>query len=182
MEAFYPPPGDARLKQHRSAVGKKSDGGATVTANEQSGDYEEYTRNDIIDQRVLDSTAHSAYEERKRQEMQGSFHTSELQALGKDGQMVNLLDMRAGDAIGIVMDTTDDQRQAILDIDDEEGRVAYLKNLGYDPDVAKLLAANVGDTDLNDNTFHIKSLEVDLKHDSFDLTVSYHNLIFVPSA
>jgi hypothetical protein len=178
IEAFYPPPGDERLKTKRSAVGAKSEGGATVTANEDSGDYEEYNRYDIHTQAALDRAAEEAYEERSRQEMEGSFHTAEMVLNTNDGGTADIFDLRAGDALAVEL--SPGTRDTLNMIWSHEERVRYLvDNLGYDEDLADLIARNINAGDLQSAIFHIKSIELDLGPEKFDVEIKFHNLILI---
>ncbi len=181
LEAFYPPPGDERLKGHKGAHRPKSEGGTEVTANEQSGDYEEYNMYSITDQKALDKAAVDAYEERSRQEIQGSFKTSEMILFGRDEDRreIDIFDLRAGDAISIEMDPSIN-RDKLLSLPTEAARAAFLvSEFDYDPDVAKLIAANLEVKAFASVIFHIKSLELDLGPDRFEVEVKFHNLITI---
>jgi translation elongation factor P/translation initiation factor 5A len=179
MEAFYPPPGDERLKTKRSAVGKSSEGGAAVTANEVSGDYEEYNRYDITDQKSLDRCAQEAYAERSRQEIQGSFKTAEMVLPSNSGGPdMDILDLMAGDAIRIEMDQ--ETKDALAIIGSEAGQIRYLRNtMGYSEEVAQVIVDNLKSGSNLDSTFHVKSIEVALGPEHFEVEVKYHNLILV---
>lgn len=185
MEAFYPKPGDERIKTRRGAVGKKSEGGAEVTANEVSGEYEEYNRFDITDQTALEIAAEQAYEERSLQEMEGSFHTAETTLVGIDGLDVDLFDLHAGDAIRVEMRS--DLKDWLAGVAEEStwgdaapGQIKYLVDqFGYDEDMARLIVMNINADILQTPVFHIKSIEVDYGPEKFDVEVKFHNLILV---
>lgn len=187
LEAFYPPPGDERLKARRAAVGKRSEEGATVTANEQSADYEEFNRYDITDQAALDRAAREAYEERARQEIEGSFKTAEVTLYTKTGDPVDIFDLRAGDAIRVELrpglrDLLENVAKTSTWGDGSAVQIQYLvSELGYDEDVAELIVANMKDREIRSSVFHVKSIEVDYGPDKFEVDVKYHNLIVVNS-
>lgn len=180
LESFYPLPGDERLKTKRSAVGKKSEGGTSVTANEVSGDYEEYNRYDITDQAALDRAAREAYEERSRQELQGSFKTAEMTIETVDGEKVDVLSLRAGDAIMVTL-RNEDTADTLKLLDSEETRVRYLIELDIDEDIARLIAKNFDADDIKSTLFHVKNIELDYGPDRFEVEIKYHNLINIGS-
>jgi len=179
IEAFYPPPGDDRLKARRAAVRPKSEGGTSVTANEQSADYEEFNMYSVTDQAALDKAAADAYEERKRQEMQGSFKTSEMLLEGRDENTFDVFDLRAGDAISIEMEPTVD-RETLFSLPDVDSRRRYLVNYcDYDEDVARLIATNLEAQELASTIFHVKSIELEIGAEKFDVEIKFHNLITI---
>lgn len=187
LEAFYPPPGDERLKTPRAAVGKKSEGGTAITANEVSADFEEYNRFDITDQAALDRAAREAYEERSRQEIEGSFKTAETEFIAADGDsLVSIFDLRAGDAIRVEL--RPGLRNKLAEVaasygwwgSEEAVQIQYLtENLGYDEDVARLIVSNIKAEELQSTVFHVKSIDVDYGVDKFEVDVKFHNLITI---
>lgn len=177
LEAFYPPPGDERLKARRAAVGKKSEEGATVTQNEQSADYEEFDRYDITDQTALDRCARETYEERSRQELIGSFKTAELVLPTLSNESLDIFELAAGDPISIEMEPGID-RDMLASLSGEEARVRYLVDrCDYDEDVARLIAKNIDADEFKSQIFHVRSMELDLGPDRLDIEVKFHNLI-----
>lgn len=193
MEAFYPPPGDERIKTRRSAVGKKSEGGATVTANEVSGEYEEFTRYDITDQTALDRAAQETYDQRSRQELEGSFKTAEVFLYGENidadprgfdaANAICIFDLHAGDAIRVELEPG--LRDLLEDIgsnaawgDGSSEQIRYLiDNCGYDDDVAELIVANLKVDEFRSTIFHIKTVEVELTAERFEVEIKFHSLI-----
>ncbi len=179
MEAFYPPPGDDRLKSHRGAAKPKSEGGTSVTANEQSADYEEYNMYSITDQKALDKAAFDAYQERSRQELQGSFKTSEMILEGEQGLDIDFADLNAGDAISIEVEPTID-RETLFSLPDADARRRYLVfEMDYDEDVARLMAENLVAPELASAIFHIKTIDFELGPEKFEIEVKFHNLIAI---
>lgn len=185
LEARYPPEGDQRLKTARSAVGPKSPGGTAVTANEASGDYEEYFRYDITTQDALDRAALQAYEERSRQSMEGSFRTAETEFDDKtlEIERISIFDLKPGDKVRIELagDLLKDLRK--MGGDEQMGgpdyaRIRYLvDNLGYDEGVAKIIVQNLDIEELQAAEFNITSVEHDLHPASYEAEVKFHNLI-----
>lgn len=179
LEAFYPRPGDERLKARRAAVRPKSEGGTSVTENEQSGDYEEFTNWSIRDQKALDAAAKEAYEERSRQEIQGSFKTAEMVLETVSGREIDIFDLRAGESVAIQLDPQVDH-DTLVSLGGEAQRVRYLvDNCNYDEDVALLIVRNINVEQLNSLIFHITSLELSLGPSSFEVEIKFHNLITI---
>lgn len=193
LEAFYPPPGDERIKTRRSAVGKKSEGGAAITENEVSGEYEEFNRFDITDQTALERAAEDTYEQRSRQELEGSFKTAEVflysENIEADPQgfdaaaTIPIFDLRTGDPIRVELEPG--LRDLLEDIgskatwgDATADQIRYLVDrCDYDEDVAELIVANLKIDEFRSTIFHVKTLEVDLKSESFEVEIKFHNLI-----
>ena len=177
MESFYPKPGDDRLKPKRAAVGKNSEEGPTVTANEVSADYEEYNRYDIQDQTTLDRAAEEAYNERSRQEMEGSLKTMETYLRDSYENVYDILDLHAGDAISIWVDPFD--LDNLLGIAGEQSaQVAYLRDtLDYDENLAWLVVDSIDPDKQSNLIYHLKSMEVTLGPDQFEVELKFHNLI-----
>lgn len=177
IEAFYPPPGDPRIKTRRSAAGKKSEEGANITANEVSGQYDEYEYNWITEQGALQAKAQSAFEERRRQELKGKFITEDMVMRGPNANdPVDVLDLRSGSAILVTMDPED--LETLRAFGSEEERIVYLMDVGgRDRNTATLLARNAMVDQLQVPIFHVTSLSVDYGETSFSIEVEFHNLI-----
>ncbi len=178
IEAFYPKPGDPRLKTRKSAAGKKSDGGAAITANEVSGDYEEYAYNYITEQAALDAKAQASFEERRRQELKGKFKTAEMRLPAADPNEsdVDILELRSGAAIYIKVDR--ESLEVLRNLSSEEERVTYLVDVcGHEKDIARLLAKNSVVAEIQSPKFHVSSIELEYSDQKFEVEVSFHNLI-----
>jgi hypothetical protein len=185
LEAFYPPPGDDRLKVRRAALGKKSEGGATITPNEVSADYEEFVRWEITDQKALDRVARATYEERVRSEMNGSFKTAEYTLFTREGEEVDLLSLGAGDPISVEIDER--LRELLEDVASRSSatwgsrdtiQMQYLVDfLGYDPGMAELIVANLKVDNFRVCVFHVSALDVHVGPETYEVEVKFHNLI-----
>ncbi len=179
MEAFYPLPGDDRIKTKRAAARPKSEGGTAITENEVCSEYEQHNRFDIQDQKALEECAQQAYEERSRQELAGSFHTSEMQLFKSDGTAVDILTLRSGDPIRVdiepeIHEWLAGQKSGIWD----QEFITFLTNtMNYAPDLARLVAKNLNATELQIPIFHIKTVGVEYGPENFSVQIAYHNLI-----
>lgn len=181
LEAFYPRPGDERLKSRKAFYKPKSDGGAAVTANEQSGDYMEFEMHQIQDQAALDRAARDVYEQISRQEMEVSIHTAEMVLDSADGETTHdIMSLRAGDPIVIDIDPSVN-RDLLLNLGGLEERVQYLRDhCDYDEDVARLIATNLDVEEIASKLFHVKTIEVALGPESFDVDIKAINKISIP--
>lgn len=177
IEAFYPLPGDERLKTPRSAVRPKSEGGSSVTANEVSADYEEHNRYDILDQAALDRNAKEAYEERSRQEIKGSFKTGEVILEAVDGTNASVFDLISGDAIAVEIDNG--LKDTLRGLEGgEAAQIRYLvDHCDYDEDVATLIARNLDVPEIDAPTFHVESIHVTGNATQAENEIRFHNLI-----
>lgn len=175
IEAFYPPIGDPRIKAARAAARHARGGGPTE--NNTSQDYEPFAYFSICDQRLLKERARAAYEERGRQEVEGTITTYEMRGVtAQSKREIDLLDLRAGDAIQI---THDAAASIVEGIEGADAKVRYLVDeLGYDEPAARLavesFAAASGKLA---PVYHVKSIDVELTPDAFRVDVRYHNLI-----
>lgn len=171
LESFYPPPGDPRIKVPRAAANsKRFDPSAP-----RSEQYEPFEYHGIQSQELLDRLAKEAYEERSRQELEGSITTHEMSV-----DDIDLLTLRAGDAITVrtapdlihelVAETAEQQTQKLLD-------------LGYSDDIARLILRNLSAYQAGtiDTTYHISRISYKLTEDTFEVDINYHNLIKVPN-
>lgn len=178
VEARYPPPGDERIKTKRSAVGKKSDEGANITANEVSGQYEEFEYHHVTDQATLDRCALSAYEQYSRQEMEGSFKTTLMRLPSVDDTVgeIDILGLNAGDAVRVEIDNgTLDILRNIGSATEQLGFLIHDRD--YDPEVAELIVANLKVDQINTPIFHVKTVGIEYADEKFEVTVHYHNLV-----
>lgn len=177
IEAFYPPPGDARIKTKRSAAGKKSEGGTSITANEVSGQYDYYDYHAITEVGALYEKAKSAYEQRRRQSLHGRLRTHDLFARKPGAERVSLLSMRPGNGIGVRLD--DAVVESLMQFGTEPERIDYLVNVaGYAQSLAELIAANAKNAELLHPYFHVSSVAVDYADGKFEIDLSFHNVIF----
>jgi hypothetical protein len=176
LEAIYPPPGDVRVKTSRAAAKRAQKNGTTVSANDVSRELECYFRYDLTDQATLDAAAKEAYAARSRQELTGSFKTTEMRTHGADGSIVDVLSMTAGDSIKVGVDPQATEVRSITT--GEADQIAYLTDrLGYDEGLARLIVENLTGDELESRRFHVKSLDVHLGPDSYESEIKYFNVI-----
>ncbi len=177
LEAFYPEPGDPRLKTKKSAVKRAAKGKGAVNANDVSSEWEPYEAHHIHTQEALEAYAEAIYEERSRQAMEGTIKTSEMRLDSLDGDSVDILDLVSGDAItvGVAPDSLDMLENQF---ENEDDRINYLVyNFGYKREMAELVAKNVEQFKYRTPIFHVSSMTVSLEPDKFDVEIKYHNII-----
>lgn len=180
MESHYPRPGDERIKTKRAAVGKRSDEGANVTENEVSAEYEEFSFNTIQTQEMLDRAARAIYEERSRQQLEGSFKTSDMTVRrpspDDNPETVDILGLTAGDPIAVYFDGK--LQETLRSMGSVSEQFTYLTDvIGYDRSVAQVIILNLDVPELAGFTFHIDTVEMDLGEEKLEFTVKFHNLM-----
>lgn len=175
IEAYYPAPGDVRINVKRSIARKQAKGKLSndfVAADQ----YEVYEFHDVTDPDLLQKIAQRAYEERSRQEIQGVVKTAEPFLYTPSGEAVDVLDLSSGDNIQVRIDP--DNLELIRN---EGGLFAQrrLIELGYEPEVAKLLAKNLDAMGVINSNMHTRQITTHLDGDgeSFDVTIKYWNVI-----
>lgn len=177
LESAWPPPDDPFIKKSRAVVKRALKNGTEVGVNETSGDYEEYNFPEVSDQATLDARVREAWEEFSRQEMKGKIRTRELRLPDANGKpTVDILSLNAGDCISVGMDH--DARDGLDFSMPLNARIAHLmETQGYIYEVASLVARNISQRAFDSPIFHVETLEVELRHDSIDIDISYHNKV-----
>jgi hypothetical protein len=187
IEAFYPPPNDERINRKHIRAARKHSAPPTPPSNSDRYDFFEY--NGVTNPDVLAGIAERVWDERSRQELEGSLKTYEMYAYSdsksydpanRSGR-IDLLDLRAGDVVKVEIDPTDSG--ALTSITDEGTRVRYLVNRGYSEDMAKLVARNAPAFESLERTYHAKRVQVtfEVEEDGgkFEVHVTFHNRIKV---
>jgi len=179
LEAFYPPPGDKRIHVKRNVAKKK-----TYKADQiQSDQYITYEYHGIQVQQALDNVAKAAYLEFSRQEIEGSFTTSEMflphkettfKLSGSDERGLDVLTLRAGDAIGVEID--EKSKQLLGNMSSAEQDI-YLARRGYSPQIGELIKKNMSALSSLEPVFHITRTVTRIEPDKFEVEIHYHNLV-----
>lgn len=172
LEAFYPPPGDERLKVAKAKAKAASKAGRDVSPNDASGEWIPFICN-IIDPRRLQDYAEFIYDQQHRQEIEGTLRTGEMTLYDvKRSNPIDILSLSAGDSI--VVGISSYGRQSLLELPVEE-RVSSLTRQGYLPEIAKLIADNIVFDDFNSQLFSVMGMEVTLGPETFDVEIKYHS-------
>lgn len=176
IEAVYPPPGDPRLKAHRAIAKRALKEGRDPNLNEVSPDYEPYYVWEIQTQAALEKKAQAVYEERKRQQLDGKLKTGEMVVFDAKENEIDLLDLRAGDAIRVGL--TEESFDVLRSLPGDADRIRYLvDHCGYTETVAFLVVDNMKDVQIGVPFFHVKQVEVSFEEENFVVEIGYHNLI-----
>lgn len=174
-EAFYPPPGDERVRRKKVAAGKKSKKAPAFPADR----YDWFEYHGVTDLERLTEIAKRVWEERSRQELDGRIKTAEMFVEGVDKSSVDLLTLRCGDAVRIEIDQHD--QQTLASMGSESAARDYLEARGYSPEVATLIITNMNRVGKLDATFHATkvrtALEADRDGGKFEIDIAYHNRI-----
>ena len=177
IESVYPKPGDKRIHVKRAVAKRVAKLGEQDEVIADKYDWFEY--HDITDQATLDAATRRAYEERSRQELQGTLRTSEMSLTNSDGSVIDLLELKAGDPIQIVIDPLD--LNNLRTVGGTAEQITYLIERGYDVQAARAIAQNSDALNLLENIYHVKKMHVTLEdHDQsgrFQVEIAYHNRI-----
>jgi hypothetical protein len=104
----------------------------------------------VVDPDVLSRVARNAFEQLGRQEIEGSLATSDVSSLGLDPTEADLLDLRVGEPIEVLIAAgaapgTEEEEPnntlARLQAQDRQRREQYLRTIGWGEDVARRFAA-----------------------------------------
>lgn len=193
IEAFYPPVGDKRLK-HKRANAKPVKAGpsksgkprkqkaaptqADIRLNEER-DY--FPIQGITEEAALLDMAKRIYEERSRQECEGSFKTREMSVLTEHNDDFDMLALKAGDTVRVEMEP--DQAQTLAALPSDDRRREFLTARGYTDDIANLIIKNMEEFTRLGAKFHVHSVTTELrvseKGGSFSIQCHYINRINV---
>ncbi len=176
-EAFWPPIGDPELKRKQVKATKKRP--ITEDRLRQAEDRTYFAIPGITSLAQLTLAARRVYEERSRQELEGSISTVEMFAETVSGEQFDLLRLRAGDDIRVEFEQRD--REMISAMESQADRIEYLEKRGYSREVASLLAESGDDQTLRDPTFYVRRVvtTLDYTSPSFEVQVDFVNKISV---
>lgn len=180
LESAFPPPGDDFIKKTRGVAKRALKQGREVNLNETSGEYEEYAFHGVNTQEALDKVVRAAFEEFGRQEIKGTIKTAEMLVPNRNGSMTDILGLKAGDCIEIGVDER--ARDIAVGTASFEERVKQLmEECGYPQGLAELVVRTISDKAFVDLIFHLETLEVEVEVGKFDLSINYHNKVYLDS-
>lgn len=140
--------------------------------------------NGVSDQGTLDRIARRVYEERSRQELEGTIITEEMWTDTLKGETVDLLSLGSGQDIYISLDEATMNGLSILS--DIGKRTEWLLGRGYERSVAEILARNEGALSKLTPIMHTKSVRTSIETDenggSFSVEINYVNRIELTGA
>jgi hypothetical protein len=182
IEAFYPPPGDPRINAKRKEAythHAHSTKAPKKTPNNLATDqYDPFEYHGIKDPQTLFDLARRAYDERSRQEVQGSIKTAEMFGESEDGATVyDLLELQPGSFIRVDLDR--EASDALADAEaGEDVRYQRLLDIGYTEDTARLLSHR---SLVTHTSMAVKSVRVVLEDSGdsgrFEVDINYQNKI-----
>lgn len=158
IEAFYPPQSDDRVKRKRMpAVGI----GSSVPVPMADEDREVLQYPAVSSQAQLNAIAQQIYEERSRQQLEGTITTGEMSVATERGSEFDLLNLKAGDSIRIDVDT--EEREALRTLQSAPARINYLVSLGYSREVAGLMVDSMRDLHRLESKFFATDVRIELE-------------------
>lgn len=168
----HKPPAKAHSKKTKRATKPKVDQNPEI-------DFFQYPG--VTDQARLDEIARRVYEERSRQELEGTVVTCDMDAETTNADEFDLLTLSSGDTIEVRFLDSDDA-DFVKQIQSRSDRVNYLvAERGYTPQVAQIVAANVENMTAKSNLFYVKSavteLETDESGGKFRVSIEFINKI-----
>src|SRR5690606_38627251 len=140
--AFFPPPGDERLKVKRGVVNRATKESRGITANEQSTEYIPHRGRGITNQAKLDELARLIYEQQYRQHLEGTVRTAEMVLYDDNNNPGDILALSPGDTIKV--GARNDVRDFLTQLGSKNDQIRFLvQERGYREDVAILLVNNM---------------------------------------
>ena len=145
-------------------------------------EYDVFEHNGITDPAALLKRAKRVYQERSRQEMQGSLTTAEIFVDGMTNEQHNMLRIGAGEDIRVEIDQ--ELINGMLGVKVGNERVAWLLDHGYDPNLAAILGrdrSGLAEVSPQFYTEHVTTtLEVDSSGGgSYEVEIGFVNKINV---
>lgn len=166
IEGLYPPIGDKRVKRKRvgarvaathssSTKPRKAKAPPSPAALLASETRDVFNVPGLTDQKMADAVAQRIWEERSRQEIEGTFENYDLKVPHADGSWQRTLDLTSGDTIDLEIQPAIDACTKITDI---KARINRLEELGFSEDLATLAAHNLVDLGSLGGTVYVKTL------------------------
>lgn len=175
LEAYWPPIGDAKVKRKR-AKSKKILSEDKISPNEER-DY--YAYPGVSEYEALLAITKRVWEERSRQELEGSISTPHMWVDTEQGNIFDLLDLRCGDTVRV--ETEPEMKLLLSSLDSDFDRIFYLTGRGYSDSAAELIVANMANFADLDSRFLVKRVSLDMEitdtDGSFAVEIDYINRI-----
>ncbi len=177
LEALWPPVGDEHVRHKQ--VGAKKAGDESALRQAEERDYFAYP--EVTNPDALLEIAKRVYEERSRQELEGSLHTAEMRVATLGGSDFDLLALAAGDVLRVEFEQR--EREQLASLGGMQARVDYLVARGYSESTAEVIAASADDFGQLDPNFFTKrvttTFEADDSDGKFEIEVNYCNRIAI---
>jgi hypothetical protein len=176
LEALYNPLAGNKKKIKPAAKRRRKP--ATV---DDSKEYDVFSYPGLTEQAAVDAVARRVYEERSRQELEGTLTTVEMSIDTASGATFDLLLLGAGDTIEVKF-LGDEDAAFVKSFTSRAERVQYLLDRGYSEPVAQIIAGNVDALTSKSSLFYVKSVTTELESSSdgsgsFRLEIAYCNKI-----
>ena len=145
-----------------------------------SKEYDAFVVPGLTSQEAVDQMARAVYEQRARQQLEGSCTTAEMFVETAGGDRFDLLGLKSGDTLEVrFLDSADVDFVRTFQSADERAR--YLVFKGYTESVARIIAANVQLLGEKGNLFYVKAVTTSLsggaESGSFRVQVDFCNKI-----
>lgn len=111
----------------------------------------------IIDKKTLERYARMRFYHIGRGETIYSFETNHFIIDGQEGNEINLLGLRPGNAIGIAFDPFNREHLRSLEFGQ---RASYIQNLGYHYEIANFIASNIDALELFKQDYYLNRADV----------------------
>jgi len=169
LDAFWPPVGDQTIK-HKRYSGKKKLSTEQIRAREER---DLFAFAGITNVEALLDVARRVYEERSRQELEGHVTTQEMEITTESGASFDLLGLKAGDSVKVMVDPK--ERQLLAALPTDGARIRYLTGRGYSNDAAQLITKNMKEFAQLESKFLVKSstLDFEISDDDGNFSVEF---------
>jgi hypothetical protein len=175
IEAVWPPVGDKNIKHKRLSAKKAQD----QVAVRESEERIYYAYPGITNEEDLLEAAERVYEEKSRQELEGTMTTGEMFVEDVANRWFDVLSLSAGDVVRIEFEQRD--RELLASLPTEQARVQYLVDRGYSRDLARFMARNMSELTRLEPNFFAKRVTTEFVEEedggSFTVEISYANRI-----
>jgi hypothetical protein len=177
IEALWPPVGDVTIR--RKHINAKRAHSEDSVRQAEAREYFAYPG--ITDEATLLDIAKRVYEERSRQDLEGTLVTSEMSATTVTAAQFDLLTLSAGDVIRLEIDRGDTERLGQLRSDEE--RMDHLVGRGYSAEVATLIVRTLASSATKMTDFFVKRVSVRLESSpeggTFEVDINFCNRLDV---
>lgn len=182
LEATWDPLADKRkVKKATKPPAKTKKSKKAGAAKVEKPELDFFVYPGVTDPARLLEIAKRVYEERSRQELDGSLTTADMTAETTADSEYDLLSLRSGDTIEVRYLESDDA-DFVRGFASRSDRVNYLvTEKGYTPPVAQILAANVDAMTSKGNLFYVKAAKISLdsteEGGTFRVSLDYINKV-----
>lgn len=159
IEGLYPPIGDKRVQRKRMgarvATTKRKKPPPSQEAVLASEARDVFNVPGVMDQAIADQVAQRIWEERSRQEIEGSFETFDMKVPLADGsRWIRTLDLKSGDTVHLEIQPAIEACSKIKDLAERQKR---LRELGFSEAAAEIAARNLVDLGTLASTVYVKT-------------------------